>query len=112
MKYCRLHVTSNAVKMCVRAWNERNNFYLYANPWKTHFEATAKVCVKIKIIALLPRLHANFHGVRSDVQLTVPRYKTLCALRRGHISPARAVYAYAQNAQNITSRACAYACSK
>ena len=29
------------------------------------------VCVKIKVITLVPRSHANFHGVRSEVKSTV-----------------------------------------
>ena len=33
-EYCRLHVTSNAVKICVRAWNERDHFDSHTNPRK------------------------------------------------------------------------------
>ena len=35
-------------EICVGAWNERNNFYLHANPWKAHFEATAKISVGLR----------------------------------------------------------------
>ena len=69
--YCRFRLTSNVVKICVRARNRRVVFDCHANPTAIEVVDLKNLCRRFRAIdkpTSIPRSHAKIHGIRSELK--------------------------------------------